>query len=294
MSKINKFMFIPWKKGSLGEYYHNKTDQFADASIKNNLIAKEFSCGSQESIFYLDAKNKPFKKISLEPGMQIHITGHGQIGSPKISPPNISSHYGYPNKLRPDPVDCKVIVQGLIHLGLPKGYSGKIYCNVCYSGLATLDDPPDPPFAKRLAKELWNQGFTAVCVVGYKGPIYFSYENTSSDGQFFKNIRSENLYAVAEEALQSIEELKKLAYEELMSDINKPYLFYPSNQYKILEKETLKTATQHTNAANKGIYGGSYKKDDYSRVVMVNKGTDKTEFFRAKDASISFYSWENK
>ena len=97
----------------------------------------------------------------------IHVVGHGSIGDPEIAADHGT---GGADK------SYQEVVDAMFAQGLKKRYIGTVACDICYSALGK------PSFAKMLAKELFSRGVRASCVLGYKGPLYSTYDDFCADG----------------------------------------------------------------------------------------------------------------
>ena len=309
----SRIMFIPWKKGTLGNWYKTGMDEFA-RDVDINQKYKEFTHHKFDwTSVYLDAIGQPFKTIGCEKNTTICIVGHGNIGDPSICAPDSKTTVYLPGTSPPPEVGCIEIVEGLINLGLSKKYNGKIACDSCYSALGTS---VAPPFARLMADELWRQGFEAVCVVGYKGALYGRYQDTNSNGAFLNQMilnaitkqNEETSWRFNQEAklemenLTSSSEINSLKLNKINPGMNNAALRKINNS---LDRLGIKKNAQLGKAVEKlpewgpltGIHdlaaaarGIATKPGDnyYHRIVHMDGGTPDSAYVKAKNAQMLF------
>lgn len=157
MSLYNdRTLFIPWPRSQAGTFASEHGERDEDGHHDRNWTAV---CA--------DDVGKPLAKIGIGRGTRLHVVGHGAIGDPTI---------GADHGTGGADVSADEIVAMLEAKGLKKYYMGTIACDVCYSALG------NPSFAKTLAKSLWSAGYRATCTLGYKGPLYSTYEKSALAG----------------------------------------------------------------------------------------------------------------
>ncbi len=163
----SRVVFIPWNEGSIGMFATTGTDEFAYGATYNNLVKNNTHNKRDWSYVYLNSPGTPLNDIGMGTGTRVHIAGHGSVGDPNIHPPGGSGAAA---------VSYQEVADGLEAKGLSKWYLGTIVCDVCYSAMG------NPPFAKLLARALWNLGYKGTCVMGYKGSLQSGYVNGASGG----------------------------------------------------------------------------------------------------------------
>ena len=146
----DRVAFIPWNRAQAGNFIKEYEDNNSGGTHNNR----------KWTIVCLDTPGKPLADIGFGFGTRIHVAGHGSIGCKAI---------GADHGTNGADVSVEDLVKAMFEQGLKKRYIGTIACDVCYSALGT------PPFAKLLARELWNNGVKASCVLGYKGSLVSTY-----------------------------------------------------------------------------------------------------------------------
>jgi hypothetical protein len=150
--------FIPWNESQAGNFKAEYEECHQNRSQSHHK--------RKWNIVYLDTPGKPLAKIGFGVGTRLMIAGHGAIGDPTIA-----ADHGTGGADR----SYVEVVDMLFEKGLRKYYLGTVACDICYSALGS------PPFAKLLARELFQRGVKASCVLGYKGPLGAVY-NTELTG----------------------------------------------------------------------------------------------------------------
>ena len=148
----DRVAFIPWNTSQAGNF----TKEYAT----NQNIGKLAHHKREWTVVYLDSPGTPLADMGFGFGTRLHIAGHGDVGDPKL----YADHGTGGGTL-----SVAQVVDAMLLKGLKKHYIGTIVCDVCSSALGS------PSFAKLLARELWNRGIKASCVLGYKGSLYAEY-----------------------------------------------------------------------------------------------------------------------
>ncbi|QDV42184.1 hypothetical protein Enr13x_20270 [Stieleria neptunia] len=148
----NRVAFIPWNENQAGNFKTEYEESHANRALTHHK--------RKWTIVYLDSPGQPLADVGCGFGTRIHIAGHGAIGDPELAADHGT---GGADKSYSEVVDA------MFAKGLKKRYIGTIACDVCYSALG------DPPFAKLLARELYQRGLKASCVLGYKGSMGAAY-----------------------------------------------------------------------------------------------------------------------
>lgn len=152
----DRTLFIPFPRSQAGSFASEHEDRDTNSHHGRKFTAV---CA--------DDAGKPLSKIGTGWGTRLHVVGHGAIGDPTIDADHGTGGGS---------VSAQEIVAMLEAKGLKKYYSGTVACDVCYSALGA------PSFAKTLAVCLWKAGYKATCTLGYKGPLYSTYETEAASG----------------------------------------------------------------------------------------------------------------
>ncbi|QDT60467.1 hypothetical protein SV7mr_29900 [Stieleria bergensis] len=153
----DRVLFVPWNRNQAGSFATEHTEEDRQRSHHKR----------KWTVVCLDSPGKPLAKVGVGIGTRIHVVGHGAIGDPEIAADHGT---GGADK------SYQEVVDAMFAQGLKKRYIGTVACDICYSALGK------PSFAKMLAKELFSRGVRASCVLGYKGPLYSTYDDFYADG----------------------------------------------------------------------------------------------------------------
>lgn len=152
----DRVAFVPWNQAQAGKF---AGDGDWSNRQKDNTHHKR-----TWTTYFLDSPGTPLADVGCGTSVRIHIFGHGV-------PPGQDNSYTYPDVQGAAPVSISDLADMLEAKGLKKRYLSTLVCDICYSALGA------PPFAKRLARELFGRGYLCP-VMGYKGaiyPVYFRY-----------------------------------------------------------------------------------------------------------------------
>src|SRR5271170_4312845 len=149
----DRVVFIPWTQ-AVGAGFGGDTDY-------NNYYSAQTHHQRTWTVVYLDSPhpNGVIANIGTGWGTRLHIAGHGAPGNPDIEAPAGGS-----------PVSYQALVAALIAHGFKKYYTGTVVTDVCDSAIGA-----PTPFAKLVARELWNQGYKMMCVMGFRGSLQSGY-----------------------------------------------------------------------------------------------------------------------
>jgi len=155
----DRVLFIPWTQ-AIGAGFGSDADY-------NNYYKDQTHHQRTWSVVYLDSPhpNGAIANIGSGWGTRLHITGHGGPGLPHITDPADAN-----------PVTYQALVAALITHGFKKHYTGTVVIDSCDSALGAV------PFAKLVARELWNQGYKLTCVMGFRGTLQNGYVDTADGG----------------------------------------------------------------------------------------------------------------
>lgn len=184
----DRVLFIPWNRNQAGTFAGEHTEaQRQGSHHKRNW-----------QVVCLDDPGQPLRALGFGSGWRVHVVGHGAIGDPTIDPDH---------GINADPVHADDLADMLMAKGLRKHYLGTIACDVCHSALG------DPCFAKVLARALWDRGFRATCVLGYKGSLFSTYRDRNANSRETNTLTGKThkyKHRVVEDAQGNIDKSKNL------------------------------------------------------------------------------------
>ena len=156
----DRVYFIPWDR-TVGSVLSSRCDEYNNANKDKTHHKRNWT-----PVFYDDTHpNGVISNMGAGSGTRLIVAGHGGVDDPQIYASESGDHLlGY-----------KDIADRLVAHGLKKYYVGTIGCDVCHSAEGTN------PFAKLLAKELRQRGYTLTCVMGYKGALYSGYSSKTDE-----------------------------------------------------------------------------------------------------------------